>query len=291
MRIELTTWGGWQRVYRLVDAHVEMSVVTEIGPRIIAVRVHDQPNILFHDTGAIGRGDWRIYGGHRIWLAPETEASYAPDNSPCTVTVNDDELIIEAPVDPLSKLQKVLVISAEDGVFHVRNIIRNTGVMLATGAVWALTCVRPDAKVFFPWGRPGNWRMKKICYWTSWCGDAQRSNVQSPQWKPTEELFVIDPTGEVGKVGTNGEEGWIGAIFPAANTTFYKQFVRQDGATYLDDGCAIQSYTCPQFIEMETLSPCAVINPGEELVHEECWRVRVGLADLADVAAIRAELA
>jgi len=291
MRIDVTSWGPWQRAYRLTDANVEMIVVTEIGPRIVALRVNDQPNVLFQDQGAIGRGDWRIYGGHRIWMAPETEASYAPDNQPCTVTVDDDALVVEAPIDPWSKLQKVLVISAAGGVFSVRNIMRNTGVMLATGAVWALTCVRPDAKVFFPWGRPGNWRMKKICYWTSWCGGAQGSQVQSPQWHPTEELFIIEPTGEVGKVGTNGEEGWLGAIFPAATTTFYKQFVRQEGATYLDDGCAIQSYTCKDFIEMETLSPHAVINPGEELAHEELWRARAGLADLTNVAAIRAELA
>jgi len=291
MNAALTTFGPWQHAYKVVAGSVEMIIVTEIGPRILSLRVGDQPNILYVADATPKRDQWCIYGGHRIWMAPESEATMAPDNVPCTVTVTNGEIVVETPVDPLSKLQKVLVVSAVGNAFRVRNIIRNTGSLLATGAVWALTCVRPDSKVFFPWGRPGNWRMKKICYWASWCGGKQTSNVQSPQWQPTEELFIIDPTGEVGKVGTSGHEGWLGAVFPAANTTFYKCFSYQEGAAYTDDGCAIQSYTCKRMIEMETLSPFGVFQPGEELAHEEIWLAREGLADLGKPADIRAEIA
>jgi hypothetical protein len=290
MSATLTSFGPWQHAYKLVAGSLEMIIVTEIGPRILSLRIDDQPNILYVAEDAPARDQWNIYGGHRIWLGPESEAAVAPDNAACQVTLLNDGIMVETPIDPLSKLQKALIVTPTDNAFRVRNIIRNTGTMLATGTVWALTCVRPDAKVFFPWGRPGNWRMKKICYWTSWCGGKQTSNVQSPQWQPTEELFVIDPTGEVGKVGTNGHEGWIGAIFPTADTTFYKRFSYQEGATYADEGCAIQCYTCKHMIELETLSPFGVIPPGEEVIHEECWKVRRGLADLTQPDAIRAEL-
>ncbi|NLF38453.1 hypothetical protein GX586_03350 [bacterium] len=287
MKIQKTTFGMYTRAYKLTQGTAEMIVIADRGPRILSLRVAGGGNLLFVDKEAkMGRGAWRITGGHRVWMGPEAEGTYAGDNAPCTVAVKRGALIVEAAVDPKTKLQRVLAISGAGGAFSVKSIVRNTGDMLASGCVWALTCVRPDAKVLIPWGRPGEWNVRKICYWETW-GGSQTSNVASTQWKPMGDLFVIDPTGEQGKVGTTGYEGWIGAIFPSENATFVKQFVYQENATYTDEGCAIECYTCAKFIELETLAPMTIIHPGEEACHEERWIVRTGLANPARPALIR----
>lgn len=288
MQAEMTRFEQWERAVRISAGRAEMIVVADVGPRIMSLRVDGGENVLFVDRDGIGRGEWRIYGGHRIWLGPEAEASYAPDNAPCEVAIRENEVAIAAPVDGLSLLQKVLVVSVEGETFRVRNIIRNTGTTLAPCVVWCLTCIRADAKVCFPWGRPGQWVMKKICYWQKWCGGDHKSDIKSRQWQPGEDLFVIDPTGEEGKVGTSGWEGWMCATFPRANTTLVKRFAYQEGAAYVDEGCALQCYTCAKFIELESLSPQSVLHPGEAVCHEEQFRIVPGAVDVYDAGAVRA---
>ena len=258
MKISKCTFGNWKTAYKLTTAKAEMIIGTDKGPRILSLKVNKGSNILFGDeTGKMGRDKWKIYGGHRIWLGPETETCYAPDNAACSVKVEKQQIIITAPIDPVTNTQKILTVSETKKGFNVTNTVKNTGVMLITGAVWGLTCVSTNAKVFFPWGRPGNWEMKKICWWKGWAGHG--SNISSKQWQPTNDFFIINPTGEEGKVGTGGYEGWIAATFPEAKTTFVKKFQYQNNAEYLDDGCAVQCYTCDKFIELETLSPFQTI--------------------------------
>ena len=291
MKIEPTSFGPWQQAHRLTHDNVELIVVSEIGPRILSLRVNGGENLLFVDEDGLSRGEWRIYGGHRVWLGPETEASYAPDNAACDVSTEGGVLTIAGPEDPLSHLQKHLRIAAAGpGRFSVTSGLSSNSEMLMPAVVWALTCVRPDARIFFPWGQPGNWEMKKICYWKAW-GGTHASTVTSSQWQPGEDLFVIDPTGEEGKCGTSGCEGWLGANFPAAGASFFKRFQYQLGREYVDDGCAIQCYTCANFIEMETLSPQQILLPGERLEHEEIWIAQAGLADLTQPDAIRTLIA
>ena len=281
----------WNDAYVLREGAAEMIVVAGIGPRILSLRVTGGENLLFVDrTAKVARGAWKIYGGHRVWLGPEAESTYAADNAPCAVSVRRGEIMIEAPADPRTKLQKALAISGRAGRFHVRSIVRNTGSMLVSGGVWALTCIRPDAKVFFPWGRPGAWQVKKICYWQTW-GGAHATNIASRQWQPGNDLFVIDPTGEEGKVGTAGHEGWIGATFPAARATFIKQFAYRADGVYADDGCAIECYTCAKFIELETLGPQQTLHPGESICHAETWTVRAALANPRAPGRVRQMLA
>ena len=87
-------------------------------------------------------------------------------------------------------------------------------------------------------------------------------------------------------MGTRGYEGWIGGMFPKANATFFKKFAFQENARYGDEGNAIQCYTCKHFIELETLSPEAMLYPGECVSHEETWVARRGLADLSGAVAV-----
>lgn len=279
MNCEKKPFMHWNDAWTLTHGDVEIIVVTEIGPRILSIKIAGGDNILFVDTKGIARDDWRIYGGHRIWFGPETEQCYAPDNSPCKVECTDDALIIEAPVDPATNLRKIMRVRDAENGFSIENAVKNDGDMLAFGTIWALTCVRPDAQVFFPWGTPKKWDVKKICYWREW-GGTHGSTIRSEQWEQGDDLFVVRPTGEEGKVGTAGYEGWIAATFPACKTTLCKSFDYIRGGKYSDQGCAVECYTCPDFIELETLSPEYVVHPGEEVSHVEKWCVKNEIADV-----------
>jgi hypothetical protein len=287
LQIERTEFLGWREAYRLREGKAEMVVVAEIGPRILSLSVGDGPNLLFVDqeTAGQGQGDavWHIYGGHRVWVAPETVDTYAPDNARCEVDVSDDGLTVTAPVTPQTGLQKRLAVTAQGGRFVVEQGVRNTGDMLCAGAVWALTCVEPGGVIVFPWGRGGTWDLKKIVYWNRWIDHG--SDVNSRQWRAGPDLFSVVPTGEEGKVGSNSPEGWVALC--REDATFVKSRRWVPGVRYPDEDCSLQVYTCERFIEMETLSPLAVFYPGAEVVHREIWTVTAEATDPADGVALR----
>jgi hypothetical protein len=287
LHIERTEFRGWREAYRLRLGDAEMVVVTEVGPRVLSLSAGDGPNLLFVDEETAGRGQgdavWHIYGGHRLWAAPETKDTYAPDNARCEVDVSDGRLTVTAPVAPQTRLQKRVTVSARDGSFVVEHGVRNVGDTLYTGAVWALTCVEPSGVVVFPWGRGGTWDLKKIVYWNRWMD--HRSDVTSRQWRPGPDLFQVAPTGEEGKVGTHSPEGWVALC--REDATFVKSHRWVPGARYPDEDCSLQVYTCAQFIELETLGPLTVFYPGAEVVHQEIWRVTAEATDPADGAALR----
>lgn len=272
MKIEKTTFGPWNEAYKLTLGDQVMTVVTQIGPRIASLALAGGENILLEDPEmTIGRKDWRIYGGHRFWIAPETEETYTPDNAPCAVETGEGFLRVKAPA-LTGGLQKTLEICpcAGCGGFVVRHILTNTGDMLAQGAIWALTCVKP-ARLVVPWGEgsAGQWFTNMVRYWRHWSGCL--TDIESKQWQPRNEYFMVEPTGEVGKVGLYSHCGLIARLTDAG--TFVKRVKPNPAATYPDGGCNIELYTNPRFCEMETLSPLTTIYPGATCVHEECWKL------------------
>ncbi len=287
MQIEKTEFKGWE-AYHLTFGDTEMIVVTGIGPRIISLRVSGGENILWVDETRITRGDWHIYGGHRLWVSPENEGCYAPDNDPCAITETDEAFTVTAPVVSMTGLQKRLTISFRDDRFAIEHGVLNATDMLATGAIWALTCVAPKGVVTLPWGTGGEWDTKKIVFWNKW-GGTHASDVESSQWGAGKDLFQIRPTGEEGKMGTNSPEAWIALCRDDA--TFIKQFQYDSNTVYGDDNCCAEVYTCEHFIEMESLGPVTTLSPGEEMTHREIWTVTGKAVSPDDAGSLRALLA
>jgi hypothetical protein len=58
-------------------------------------------------------------------------------------------------------------------------------------------------------------------------------------------------------------------------------------ASYPDEDCSLQVYTCRSFIELETLGPVTTFYPGVEVVHEEVWTVIAEAVDPNDGARLR----
>ncbi len=258
-------------------------VTADFGPRILHLSVDEGPNILFVDeTRRMGGRGWLLYGGHRLWIAPETADTYAPDNDACRVDAGKSEITVTARDGRLG-LEKSIHISEKKGGFLVEHVVVNRSDTLVNGAIWALTCVVPSGTVFFPWGTGAGWDLKKVVYWQRWMNHG--TNIKSPQYVPTGDLFLIRPSGEEGKVGTSGHGGFIGVT--ASGYTFIKKFDRHKAAAYPDEDCAVQCYTCADFLELETLSPLVTFYPDIPVSHEEQWIVSEKSVDPLDGDATR----
>ena len=283
MEIKKTAYLNNPNSYECRVGQNRLVITTDFGPRILHLSVNDGPNILFVDEEKrMGGRGWLLYGGHRLWMAPETADTYAPDNEPCRVEGGKSDITVTAYEGRLG-LEKSIRISEKDGGFLVEHIVANRSDLLITGAIWALTCVVPSGTAFFPWGTGASWDLKKVVYWQRWMDHG--TDVTGPQYAPTADLFLIRPSGEEGKVGTAGHGGFIGVT--AGGYTFIKKFDRHPGAAYPDEECAVQCYTCAEFLELETLSPLATFYPDIPVFHTEQWIVSDRSVDPEDGDAVR----
>ncbi|MEK6794581.1 MAG: hypothetical protein AABZ39_07375 [Spirochaetota bacterium] len=285
MEIKKIPYEGIDNCYECIADGKRLVITAAFGPRILHASVGKSGNLLYIDTKReLGLGDWKIYGGHRLWTSPEANDSYSPDNFPCTVRVENGECAVTF-LDEKTDLEKSIIIGYEEGRFRITHRFINRGIFLYPAALWALTCVKPAGTVFIPWGsRSKEWETKKIIYWKKW-GGVHSSTLRSPQYVEGDDLFLVKPTGEEGKIGTAGHEGFIGISTPQA--TFMKSFTRQHGAVYPDDNCAIECYTCDKFIELETLSPEYMLEPNVTYEHTEEWLLIDSAVDPNDGAAVR----
>src|SRR5262245_20519379 len=100
MRMDLVEFAGWRDCLRLTDGAIELIVTTAIGPRIISARLAGGENLLWVDpatAGQTGGDEWHAYGGHRLWMAPETlERTYVPDNGTAQSTWDGTTLRVSA---------------------------------------------------------------------------------------------------------------------------------------------------------------------------------------------------
>jgi hypothetical protein len=113
-------------------------VTTEIGPRIVFFGYIDQQN-LFHltdvDRGVSGGDNWRIYGGHRLWLAPENiPLSFYPDNVPVPFTYENGTLKLTQEKESTTGIIKEIQISLSEDSNSVKVLHR-----LLNGGSTALT--------------------------------------------------------------------------------------------------------------------------------------------------------
>jgi hypothetical protein len=157
MNIERIKYRDWTEAYRCTVGPAELVVVTAIGPRILSLRLDGGVNVLFEDDTQFGVGAWRLYGGHRFMTAPESAATYLPDNTPCEAQVSNGRLRITQLPDARG-LQKTLVIASGPQApgFEIIHGLVNRSRRAWFGAPWACTCVKPEGPVMIPRPAPLN---------------------------------------------------------------------------------------------------------------------------------------
>jgi len=78
------SWGGWSNCIYISNGEVDLVCTTDVGPRIMRYGFVGQKNLFLeieNDMGKKGGDEFRLYGGARLWHAPEANPrSYCPDN-------------------------------------------------------------------------------------------------------------------------------------------------------------------------------------------------------------------
>jgi hypothetical protein len=280
VKIEKTAFQGWPNCYRVSNGVVEFIATTDVGPRIISYSFVGGTNVFFvreDFAGQTGGAEWKNYGGHRIWHAPEDKVrTYEPDNSPITAKVIENGLLLTMPVEALSGIQKEIEITLDPSSTEVRVVhrLKNAGAWAVEIAPWAISVMAPGGFAIAP--MPTAFHPDRLLpnrALTLW----PYTDMKDDRWLWGADYILLRhqvvPEGrqERTKVGINSNLGW--AAYYLKGNLFIKRFTYVEGARYPDYNSSLEVFTNNRMLELETLAPLASLAPGATVAHEERWEL------------------
>lgn len=300
MQTETISYHGWDNCLRLASPHTEIVVSTQFGPRILHYGLTDGPNA-FALCPALSQPlpdgtEWKPYGGHRLWLAPEQRPrSYFPDNSPVgVVRMEGDTLRLSNPPEDSTGFQKEMrvTLSADSAAVRVMHSITNHTLWPVSVSAWALSIVANGGWVVLPQepyvSHDDNLEpARPLVMW-------KFTEMGDPRWRWGTKYITLrqddQPTGRPQKVGVFSTAGWAAHLTAQQAFVVHIPVVPGGPASFPDYGSSFETYTDGPFQELETLSPLQVLASGQALQHTEDWFL-APIQDLPDTdAALDARL-
>ncbi len=264
------------------NGKAEVYVTLDIGPRIIRYAICGNENMFWEDTEVLFKrngqemdnfyfkgAEWRIYGGHRMWLSPENlPRSYYPDNDPVEYEIIDGGIITRPQKQTTNQVQyEITVTMNESGLVNVKHLVTNHNALEIECAIWALSVTAKNGLLVLPQTQRDTvllpnrqlilWPYTKLnddrVYW----GERFISLQQNP-----------NATGKF-KIGLSNEDAY--ALLYNNGCLMVKTFDYHPDAVYPDGGACYETYTDPNMLESESLGALVLLAPGESNEHNEYW--------------------
>ena len=274
--VERIEYAGWPNCYRVSNGEVELVVTADVGPRIIRYGYVGGQNLfveLEEDLGRTGDENWRLYGGSRLWVAPEDAVySYGADNDPVEIEVSARGLSAQAPVEKGTGVQKRIEVelSDEGTQARVRYVLANRTIWPLRIATWVLTMMNRGGIGITT--LPPRGTHPEVLAPTNPLIVFAFTNMSDPRWTWMEKYVALrqDPA--------NSDPEKIGLFNPRTRGAyllngelFVKKFEAEAGEEYPDMGSSFEAFTNERFLELETLGPMRMLRPGESMDHLEIW--------------------
>lgn len=280
--LETVTYGGWPHCLRLSDGKTEVIIPTAIGIRVMRFGFIGGRNVLkeYKDQlGNTGGKHWRIYGGHRLWVAPEIDGmTNLPDNDPITFAWRKPHLTLRQKPDQRYGIGKEIRLRyRDDGSLELRHRITLCGKKSLTMAPWSLTVMATDGEAVIPQEPYGPHPQylapaRPVVLWSY-------TKMNDPRWTWGDREIRLrqDPKSTTPqKAGFLSTQGWM--AYELEDYTFIKHHDFLPGRFYPDFNCNVQTYTDKDMLELETLGPLTKLAPGRHVDHTEIWMLKRGKA-------------
>jgi hypothetical protein len=279
MSLEKISYLNLPNCYRLSNEEIEVVVTTDIGPRIMRYGFAGHENTLREFPEAERDGDlsrWRPWGGHRLWVAPESMPhTYAPDNTPIEYELlGENSIKLMQPAGPATGLRKEITVTigreGTDVLVHHR--IVNESLRATELAPWAITIMSGGGTAILPQEPylPHSEALLPARPLVLW----HYTDLGDPRWtigKRYIRLRCDEASPEPQKIGIMNKQEW--AAYLRDKTLFVKRFAYREGASYPDYGSNTEIFTAGSYMELETLAPLTRLEPQAFADHVERWNL------------------
>jgi hypothetical protein len=274
--VEKISYAGWQNCYRLSNQHIELIVTGDVGPRIIRFGFIGQENMLKEyqeQLGVTESDEWLIFGGHRLWHAPEAKPrSYYPDLDPVHVQETENGVIVTQETEKSTGIQKQIEIklSPDKPEVFLNHKLINHNLWGIETAPWALSVMATGGTAVLP--LPARGPHSKFILPTSSLTLWPYTNLSDPRWILGERYILLKQDPSIAapqKLGIFAPDAW--AAYANFGYLLVKRVAIRFDGIYPDMGVNFEVFTNDTMLELESLGVLEIIPPKGFIEHQEHW--------------------
>jgi len=258
----------------LENDFLRVDYLTTVGPRIIGLYAKHAKVELLVQTPEIHwdtpHGEYYLYGGHRIWKAPEDSFYNCPEDHVDVVNEND-RVTLRSGIDA-SGLQKEISFCLDaNQVLLTQQIIWHGSEPMEL-APWTITQLQLGGVAILPQSSVavGSMPTRSLALFPY-------ASITDQRLELHDDLILVHGSADqkIFKVGSYNPYGW--AAYMLEKALFIKRFPVGDLRRLPDMGSNVEVYVWDSpYLELETLGQLVSLNPGESVTFEETWEVIAG---------------
>ena len=263
----------------LDNGTVSVGIPLDFGIRVTHFSFCGEENLFFEHpldmTAYCTPEGWRHRGGHRIWIAPEGDYVYAPDNEPIEYKLLDNGIEVIQKEDPWLNIVKSLRLEfLDDTSVKVTNFVKNTGGEVRRCSVWGVTAMKTGGTEYIDLSvrDRGYQPCHNITKWYYTNLDDERVT-----YKPDGIELKVLPIDVKFKIGVGHPDAPV--RYELGDTVFIKADEMDKSREYPDGNVSYETYLSGEMVELETLAPLTDIHPGETAEHTEIWMLERKASD------------
>ena len=274
---------NYGRCVKISNGIIEAYVTIDVGPRIIRFAHCNGDNIFYNDIERKSNRNgekydeyyyesatWYIYGGHRLWLTPESSPeTYYPDNEEVKYEITDNGAIFTPNEQIGNKVQLQIEVQMSDNAPDMKVIhrVKNTNNVNRQCSLWGISVLNGGGLEIIPQNThdTGLLANRIISLWPY-------SNVTDDRFYFGNEYITVRQDKNADgpfKLGTDNQNGF--AAYVLGDDVFVCHFDYKDGVTYPDNNVNFETYTDKNILELESLSQIYDLAPGESAESIENW--------------------
>ena len=251
---------------------IEVGIPLDFGLRVGHFSFVGEKNVFFEQPNDMEKfttdEGWRIRGGHRLWIAPESPLTYCPDNEPISYTVSDDTVTLVQKEDPWLHIIKTFTLKFDGAKLEVVHRIENLSEDELECSLWAISVMAAGGTEYIDFERRdgGMDHWHRISTW-------DYTSLGDPRATYTRDEIKIRhlPVDERYKIGVGHPFGPV--RYENDGVVFKKYFAVEKDKIYPDANVSYETFFSQYMVEMESLSPLSKIGKGERMEHSEVWEL------------------
>ncbi len=260
------------------NKHLRLEFLAEAGPRIVRLMPNGSDENLLAEVPDLKwntpYGDYFIWGGHRLWHAPEAlPRTYIPDDGGLKIEELEGGVRLsrlEAPTGIHKSIE--IHLHSERPAVKLVHSLRNDGTWPVELAPWAITQLQMGGVAVLPQqiaplDPDGLLPNRCLALWSY-------TRLQDSRLHLRDDGYVLveaQPQSQACKVGYMNRRGWLGYL--RQGVFFVKRFEPRPDRPHADFDCNAEVYCKDRFIELETLGPLSRLEPGQCVTHDETWEL------------------
>ncbi len=293
--MRIVEYRGWKEAVELRNEEARVVVVPEVG-RILFYGLTDDTNVLYEDRALAGRtlpapGQfyaeqgapvWLNFGGDKVWPTeqsrwPETNGvGWPPDPwfdggaQACRLLADGVEMTSGISLFNGARITRTLRLAATGSSLSIEQRIEK----VQTGqhamaepipfTIWSVTQIRPPEQVLLPL-RAGS------RFSDRWHDYALDNRSCTRHVEVSGDIAVLSPAlPGPQKIGVDAGP-WLAGIVDGY--MMVERFRFDPAAAYPDGGLSATVFTCPDYTELELMSPFAALQIGQALEFPITWEL------------------